>query len=81
MVTQIEKDLTRHAQERLQRWVNDTRSVFDMAELGDNRAAACVITALAEALAHMMVVTDLSSEDLEHLLNHVSRRAKKRTER
>ena len=77
-MNQIEKDLTRHAQDRLQRWINDTRSVFNMADLGDARAAGCIIIALTEALAQMMMIANLSNEDMDRLLDRMATREKKR---
>jgi hypothetical protein len=76
--TQIEKDLIKHARERLQRWAIDTRSVFRMAELGDSKAASCIIVELMGALAEMMSVCNLSSTELEQLLDAATKQQNKK---
>ena len=78
MTSQIEKDLIRLAEDRMQNWLKDTRAVFNMADLGDSAAAACIITTLLDTLSRMTRMTNIPPAELVQMLEAVRKAERKR---
>lgn len=77
MVSQIERDLDRLAGERLDKWIKDTFTIHEIAELGPRTAAMCIVTHLIKAIAAMMATTDAPSAELGRLFGQVMEAAQK----